>query len=643
VLGALLLTALLAPWIAPQNPYDLASLRLDDSRAAPLSQAPSGLTYWLGTDVLGRDVLSAILYGLRMSLVVGFSAGLIAFGLGTLVGLYSAYRGGRVDALLMRVVDLQLSFPALLVALILLAIFGKGLDKIVIALIVVQWAPFARTARAAALTEVHQEYMDAARVLRLPLWRLLLRHLLPNCLPPLLVLLSVQVASAILLESTLSYLGIGLPPTEPSLGLLIANGSQFLLNGDYWISLYPGLALLLLVGSLNLAGDRLREHFNPRLRKGSVLPLDAAAARAQASAQARARAPAALPAAEPGRDEILRVENLRVLFDTPAGPLHAVDDVSFCLHRGEVLGLVGESGSGKSMTARAIMGMINAPGRVAAGRVLLQGSDLAALSESELAAKRGNEIAIVFQDPSTALNPVLSIGTQMIEAIRAHRELTAAQARETAREMLARVGIPSPAERMQQYPHQLSGGMRQRVAIAIALVNKPKVVLADEPTTALDVTIQGQILAEFQSLARETGTAVVWVTHDLGVVEGLTHRVAVMYKGRIVEQGPTAAVLANPAHPYTRGLLDSLPAANAPGQRLRQIPGMVGSAVGADPGCGFRDRCARADAQCATALPLRLVDAGDANATNTANAASHNVRCHHPLIATHAGAAGSSS
>ncbi|NCT82079.1 MAG: dipeptide/oligopeptide/nickel ABC transporter permease/ATP-binding protein [Comamonadaceae bacterium] len=612
VLLLLLLGAALAPWLAPQNPYDLASLRLEDSRTAPLQAAASGVHYLFGSDVLGRDVLSAILYGLRMSLMVGLTAGLVAFAVGVTVGLFSAYRGGRVDALLMRLVDLQLSFPTLLVALILLAVLGKGLDKIVLALIIVQWAPFARTARAAALPQVHQEYMDAARVLRLPLWRMLLKHLLPNCLPPLLVVLTIQVASAILLESTLSYLGIGLPVSEPSLGLLIANGSQFLLNGDYWISLYPGLALLLLVGSLNLVGDRLREYFNPRLRKGVMLPLDGASSRRAA------------PARPASADETpLRVEGLSVVFDTPAGPLHALDGVSLSVRRGEVLGLVGESGSGKSMTARAIMGMINAPGRVTAGQVLLQGEDLAALSEAQLREKRGRDIALIFQDPTTALNPVLRIGSQMVEAVRAHRRVSDAQAQELAAQMLGRVGIPSPVERLQQYPHQLSGGMRQRVAIAIALLNRPSVILADEPTTALDVTIQSQILAEFQSLAREEGMAAVWVTHDLGVVEGLTQSVAVMYRGRIVEQGPTHEVLAAPAHPYTRGLLDSLPAANTPGQKLKQIPGMVSSKPGLDPGCGFRERCARADASCATPVPV--VRLGGA-------AAPRSALCHHPLI-----------
>ncbi|WP_293504983.1 ABC transporter ATP-binding protein [Roseateles sp.] len=319
----------------------------------------------------------------------------------------------------------------------------------------------------------------------------------------------------------------------------------------------------------------------------------------------------------------MRVEGLSVVFDTPAGPLHAVDDVSLSVRRGEVLGLVGESGSGKSMTARAIMGMINAPGRVTAGQVLLQGVDLVAMGETELQARRGKDISLIFQDPTTALNPVLRIGSQMTEAVHAHRRVSDAQAQELAARMLARVGIPSPQERLAQYPHQLSGGMRQRVAIAIALLNRPGVVLADEPTTALDVTIQSQILAEFQGLAREEGMAAIWVTHDLGVVEGLTQSVAVMYRGRIVEQGPTHEVLAAPAHPYTRGLLDSLPAANTPGQRLRQIPGMVTSKVGKDPGCGFRDRCSRADERCATPVPV--VRLGTADAPRSA-------LCHHPLV-----------
>jgi peptide/nickel transport system permease protein len=261
LLAAIVLLALVAPWIAPQNPYDLAKLNLLDSRLPP------GKDYVLGTDGQGRDMLSAILYGLRVSLYVGVASGAIALTLGALTGVLAAYAGGRTEQFVMRVVDIQLGFPAILVALILLAVLGKGVDKIIIALVCVQWAYYARTARSAALVERGKEYIDAARGLGLSRSRIVLRHLLPNALPPLIVVGTVQVAHAIALEATLSFLGLGLPPTEPSLGLLIANGYEYLLSGKYWISFYPGLALLAMILAINLVGDQLRDVLNPRLAR----------------------------------------------------------------------------------------------------------------------------------------------------------------------------------------------------------------------------------------------------------------------------------------------------------------------------------------------------------------------------------------
>ena len=261
------LAAVLAPWISPQNPYDLGAIDLMDARLPPGEKSASGMTYLLGTDGQGRDMLSAIFYGLRVSLMVGVASGLIALTLGALTGVLAAYVGGRLEQLLMRVVDIQLGFPAILVALVLLAVLGKGVDKIIIALVCVQWAYYARTARSAALVERGKEYIEAARALGLSSTRIVLKHLLPNALPPLIVVGTVQVAHAIALEATLSFLGLGLPTTEPSLGLLIANGYEYLLSGKYWISMYPGIALLLAILSINLVGDQLRDQLNPRLSR----------------------------------------------------------------------------------------------------------------------------------------------------------------------------------------------------------------------------------------------------------------------------------------------------------------------------------------------------------------------------------------
>jgi peptide/nickel transport system permease protein len=268
LLVATMVLAAIAPWIVPQNPYDLAQVDLLDSRLEPGTPSSSGkYTHWLGTDGAGRDLVSAMLYGLRISLTVGIMSGLIAMAMGAAVGLVAAYIGGRIESIIMRIVDLQLSFPAILVALMLIAILGKGVDKIIIALVTVQWAYYARTVRGSALVESRKEYVEAARCLGLSNGRILFRHILPTCLPPLIVVVTVQTAHAISLEATLSFLGVGLPQTEPSLGLLISNGFQYMLSGDYWISFFPGLVLLLTIVVINLVGDQLRDVLNPRLSR----------------------------------------------------------------------------------------------------------------------------------------------------------------------------------------------------------------------------------------------------------------------------------------------------------------------------------------------------------------------------------------
>jgi peptide/nickel transport system ATP-binding protein len=308
--------------------------------------------------------------------------------------------------------------------------------------------------------------------------------------------------------------------------------------------------------------------------------------------------------------ELLRVEGLQMHFFTKAGVVKAVDDVSFSLGRGRVLGLVGESGSGKSMTGYSILGLVDPPGRIVAGRIVLGGTELTALDAAAWRRIRGNRVAMIFQDPMMTLNPVLRIDTQMVETVLAHHDVSRESALARCREVLTRVGIAAPDERLASYPHHFSGGMRQRVAIAIAIVNRPDLIIADEPTTALDVTIQGQILFEMQKLCRESGTGLLRITHDLSVISGFADEVCVMYAGRIVESGPVGAVLDHPMHPYTRGLLDSVPARNVPGRPLAQIPGMTPSLLGLGPACAFRERCPRAIDSCAMAPLAREPAAG---------------------------------
>lgn len=321
-----------------------------------------------------------------------------------------------------------------------------------------------------------------------------------------------------------------------------------------------------------------------------------------------------------GQIPTLLVENLKTYFFIRAGIVKAVDGVTFTIHPGKILGLVGESGSGKSVTAFSIIGLVDPPGRIVGGRILFQGKDIAGLSKEQIRRVRGAAISMIFQDSMTALNPVLRIDTQLIETIRAHREIDDVGAHRKAAEALAQVGIPSPEVRLKSYPHQFSGGMRQRVAISIAMLNEPSLIIADEPTTALDVTIQAQILFEMQKLCRRKNTSLIWITHDLTVVAGLADEICVMYAGRIVEHGTVADVLDRPLHPYTVGLIGSVPSRNRRGKPLYQIPGMTPSLLNLPAGCAFQERCSRADARCLESPEVSEPVPG------------RQVRCHHPHL-----------
>jgi peptide/nickel transport system ATP-binding protein len=315
---------------------------------------------------------------------------------------------------------------------------------------------------------------------------------------------------------------------------------------------------------------------------------------------------------------VLAVRDLATHFHTRAGVVKAVDGVSFDVAAGEVVGLVGESGSGKSVTGFSILGLIDPPGRIAAGSVQLLGQELVGANQATLRHLRGRRMAMVFQDPSATLNPVLTIGAQMQLALHAHERLSETAATVRAVEVLTTVGIPDAARRLSAYPHQFSGGMRQRVAIAIALLNRPALIVCDEPTTALDVSIQAQILTEMRALVRETGTALIWISHDLATVSSIASRILVMYAGRLIEEGPTAAVLRSPKHPYTQGLLTSLPSTATPGRDLLQIPGTTPSLLDLPPGCAFAPRCARPSPACAIA-------------PTTQRHGTRAFRCHHPV------------
>ncbi|MFD1694366.1 ABC transporter ATP-binding protein [Roseibium aestuarii] len=336
-------------------------------------------------------------------------------------------------------------------------------------------------------------------------------------------------------------------------------------------------------------------------------------------------------------ETVLSIDNLQTHFFTRGGVVKAVNGVSLSVNRGEILGLVGESGSGKSITGFSILGLVDEPGRIVGGSIRLLDRELVGLPDPELRRLRGGRMAMIFQDPMMTLNPVLRIETQMIEAIQAHEKVSRKEAWTRARDGLAQVGIPSPEERLKCYPHELSGGMRQRVAIAIAFLNRPDFIVADEPTTALDVTIQSQILAEAQKLCRDSGTAMIWITHDLSVVAGLADTIAVMYAGRVVETGAAAEVVAAPRHPYTSGLIRSVPGEHMTGKRLFQIPGMTPSLLRLGAECPFSERCFARTPVCAQ-VPDLVPDLVPGHGATEEAAIGDNrhpraVRCHHPLSA----------
>ena len=600
--ATILLLALFSPLLAP---YDPAAQDVAARLAAP------SLAHPLGQDEFGRDVLSRLLVGARASLRVAFASALIAGAIGIAIGLVGGYFGGVVELFTIRLTDIILSFPPILLALLVVTLLGPGVGTLTFVLSILYVPAFARVTYGEVLSARALDYVEAARAAGAGAVRIMLRTILPNILGPILVQFSLVVAAAILIESGLSFLGLGVVPPEPSWGLMI-RGARGTMQHNPWLLLWPCIALVVTILAINRLCDALRDVFDPRvggaadpatIRRLFDATLGLPATRAAARAPDRASG-----------DVLLSVRDLSTHFATPDGILRAVDGVSFDLRRGETLAVVGESGSGKSITGLSLLGLVPRPaGRVVGGEILLAGRDgrirdLARLDEAALQEVRGNEIAMVFQEPMTSLNPVYRIGDQIAEAVTRHRRVSAAEARATAIAALDRVGIPDAARRVDDYPHQLSGGMRQRAMIAMALACEPGLLVADEPTTALDVTIQAQILDLLRGLGRDErgGMGILFVTHNFGVVAEMADRVLVMYAGRVVEEGDVRTIFRDPRHPYTRGLLGSIP--GAPGARgedglLRAIPGNVPSLRNLPPGCAFAPRCAWAEAACGAADP----------------------------------------
>ncbi len=599
-LTAILLLALAVPILPLPDPdvTDLASRLL----------RPGEGGHVLGTDHLGRDLLARLLWGTRLSILVGLSATAIAAVAGSVIGLVSGYAGGRTDTLLMRGIDLVMAFPYILLALGIVAVLGPGLLNALYAIAIVNIPFFARTIRGLTLGLSRREFVDAARLSGASHPAVLFGEVLPNVLPTIVVTMSTTVGWMILETAGLSFLGLGAQPPQADLGSMLGEGRKLLFNAPH-VSVIPGLMIFALVMSINLLGDGIRDVLDPRLKSGALAAPGSATAVARTTDHGTA-APDFADAPAP----VLHVSGLRTEFRTGARVFRAVGGVDLTLRPGERVGVVGESGSGKSVTALSLLRLVPTPsGTITAGRVEVYGTDqLSATPDAlrRLRRLRGGKVAYVFQDPLTTLHPLFPVGEQIVEALRAHQPLSRRDAARQAVALMEQVQIPAAARRFGAYPHELSGGMRQRICIAMALANEPELIIADEPTTALDVTVQAQVLTLLRQLSEDRGTALLFITHDFGVVSALCDRVAVMYAGRIVETGPTAAVLAAPAHPYTRKLIDCVPVLGQPDRALAAIDGLPPPVDRLPPGCAFADRCDIAEERCRSGeVPLEALSA----------------------------------
>ena len=591
-LAALIIIPFAAPLITADDPVKIAvRYRL----AAP------DLEHWLGRDEFGRDRLARVLYGGQVSLTVAFVATTIACIIGTFFGLVGAYFRGPSEFVTSRLSDIVLCFPPILLALLVVTLFGPGSVTLVAVLSVLYFPTFARITFSEALRVTSLDFVEASRALGTPSYRIVLGTVLPNIAGPLSVQYSLTAAAAITIESGLSFLGLGVVPPAPSWGQMIRGARQFM-NQDPLGIMIPCAALVLTIYAINFFCDRLRDTLDPKGASSSSMD-------EVSKPKSRANAPTIK---DP--DVVAVINNLRLEtahFGTPA----VIEDVSLTLRANQCTALVGESGSGKSLSSLALMGLLPGAIRQVGGTLQLRRKsdevvDLGFLDARRLEDIRGNDIAMIFQEPMTSLNPIHKISDQMIEAITAHRPMSKSDARAHAIALLKRVGMNDAERRIDSYPDQMSGGMRQRVMIGMALSCEPRLLIADEPTTALDVTIQAEIIELLQTLRQDQGNglSLLFISHNLGVVADIADRVAVMYSGLIVEEGPAAQILRDPHHPYTRALIESMPSSHeelnsARGDRLPAISGTPPLPSARPSGCTFRDRCPIALPACADIRP----------------------------------------
>jgi peptide/nickel transport system permease protein len=560
--------------------------------------------HWLGTDPLGRDLLSRIFSGGSLPLLASALMLLVAFGIGLPLALIAAERGARVERTISRVTEVFMALPGTIILLALIGVIGNELYPVMAVMGLLISAAVYRIMLGVAQSVRQRLYVDAARVNGLGSLRVNLVHVLPSMATVVAVQAAQLYGIGLLIVAGLAFLGFGPGEPEPSWGFMIQDASSHMFDGP-WLMVPTGVVLALTVVAANELADAIAG-------KGKREPRRTTAARAEDRRVVDRPRPVASAiaerdtSAEAGVDALGAVLDVRHLSVSVHGGPDLVTDVSFRVGRGRVLGLVGESGCGKTMTARSLLGLLPAGVSVSGGQILWQGRDLVGLGEGELAAIRGREIAMISQEPMVALDPMFSVAYQLTQPLRRIRKVGRGTARKIAAELLQQVGIVDAERVLRSYPHQLSGGMAQRVAIALALTGEPKLLVADEPTTALDVTVQAEILSLLRGLVRDTGLSVVIVSHDLGVVADICDDVVVMYAGEVVESGGSAPVLDEPAHPYTMALLGAnphVPEGQPVPQRLASIPGTVPPPGSWPTGCRFAGRCRFAQEKCTVPFP----------------------------------------
>ncbi|GAA4212834.1 dipeptide/oligopeptide/nickel ABC transporter permease/ATP-binding protein [Actinocatenispora rupis] len=575
-LALLVVCSALAPVLAPYRP---TATDLDHILSLPSGAHP------LGTDALGRDVLSRLLYGGRTSLVDAALAVGVGMAVALAAGLLAGYFGGWLDRGFTWLVDVMLAIPVIVTLLAVLAVIGNSMSAAMIALGVLVAPGIARVVRGATLAVRNELYISAARVSGLPHRHIVVRHVLPRVAGPVLVQASLLAGGALLMDAGLSYLGLGARPPAPTWGNMISEAAG-VIDRQPWLLVPPGVVLGLAILAFGLLGDVLRD--------------------TSAERTTRRLAPAR-PVPVTGRKVVepttalLSARNVTISVPGPDAPVRVVEGLDLDIGPGECVGLVGETGCGKTITARSVLGLLPPGAAVTAGSIRFDGVDLATASRATLTGLRGTRIAMVFQDPGTSLDPVVTAGRHVAELVRRHHGGSRARVRARTMELLRSVGFPEPEQVAGRYPHQLSGGMAQRVAIAMALAGEPRLLIADEPTTALDVTVQAGILGLLRDLQRDNDMAILLISHDLRIIATMCDRAYVMYAGHVVESGDVAGMFRNPAHPYTDGLLRSAPRRATPGEHLTAIPGTVPPPGSWPVGCHFAARCLLATDECRAA------------------------------------------